>query len=506
MVLLISCVWINGKKPLWTDELTCVYLIQDHSLGHMLQALAGGADVVPPLYYLSAWTWARVAGVSGLSLRLHSWLWVSIGFALIWGVARRWYGYWPASVGCVAAFCLSRLVLYHNSEVRFYGFFLGVVAFGVWVFDRINESDHLTWRQGALIALAHACLIYSHVFGVLYSGCILLAWIVADAWHQRWRPAVYVAVVIGWLAFLPWLPIFRHQTGIFGFASWIPTPTVNDLLEAFGHKIYIPLALVLIGGVALLNGRQKRVKALRQQTSAQEALFVLAVIFIVLVPVVVWFFSRQFKSVFWDRYMIPSTLGWAIVLSFICEELGMGVGGTEESRPREVTGRLLLTALLVFPIFHALMHPRIPRPDAERFPASLQGLPIALQTPHVFLPRMYYLGASNNYYYVLDWEASKDPRSDRGSNIDDQSVDGTRRYYPLPHVVSTAEFLALSPRFLYFDQHMSAWLDIRIRESGQYKLTPIPRNTPGMYLVDDGNTQVWLVERIGSAKPATLGN
>lgn len=510
LVFLVCCVWVSSKKPFWTDELTCVYLIQDHSLVHMMHALAGGADDVPPLYYLSAWTWTRVAGVSQLSLRLHSWLWISIAFVLIWTVLRRRYGYWPASVGCAAAFCLSRLVIYHNSETRFYAVFLGVVAFGVWVFDRVHESDRLRLGQMALITIAHAGMIYVHVFGVLYSGCILLAWILADAWERRWRPAVYASVMIGWLTFLPWLPIFRRQTLIFQHSSWIPIPTVTDLLEAFPHKVNLPLALIFIIGFVLLNQRRRAGRITRPQTSAQVALFFLSVIFIMLPPLALWICSRVSRSVFWDRYMIASTVGWAIILSFLCEELGLGAVedgelpagpvSVDRFEQKQFSPCWLLGLFLAFPLFHALMHPRIERPNAERLPARLEGLPIALQTPHAFLPRMYYLGSNNNYYYVLDWEASLDPRSKPGANVYDVTVDGLRRFYPLAHVVSTPDFLAQHPRFLYFDQHENAWFGLRVRQSGQYKLTLIPHDTPGMHLVDGDDTDVWLAERIGDTK------
>lgn len=495
LVFLVCCVWVNGKKPFWADELTCVYLIQDHSFVHMIHALAGGADVVPPFYYVSAWAWARVAGVSQLSLRLHSWFWISIAFAFTWAVMRRRYGYWPASAGCTAAFCLSRLVIYHNSETRFYAVFLGVVAFGVWVFDRINESDRISLGQMALIAMAHAAMVYTHVFGVLYSGSILLAWLMADARQRRWRPFVYASVVAGWLAFLPWLPIFRHQTGIFQHASWIPIPTVTDLLEAFTHKVNLPLALIIIIGFVLLSGRQRAGKMPRPQTSGQEALFLLGAIFIVLVPLALWIVSRLARSVFWDRYMIPSTIGWAIILSFLCEELGLGLGSTGGIGPW-----VLPALFLAFPLFQALLHPRLPLPNRERLPTGLQGLPIAVQTPHTFLPRMYYLGTNNNYYYVLDWEASVDPRSQPGSNIYDQTVDGLRRFYAFSHVVDSADFLAEHPRFLYLDQHENAWLDLRLRSNAQYKLTLIPRETPGLLPADSDGADVWLVERVDAPK------
>ena len=224
----------------------------------------------------------------------------------------------PASAGCTAAFCLSRLVIYHNSETRFYAVFLGVVAFGVWVFGRINELDRIRLGpDGADCCGACPRMVYTHVFGVLYSGCILLAWLVSDARQHRWRPSVYASVAVGWLAFLPWLPIFRHQTGILQHASWIPIPTVTDLLEAFTHKVNLPLSLIIIIGFVLLTGRRRSGKMLRPQTSAQEALFWLSAIFIVLVPVAIWIVSRLTRSVFWDRYMIPSTIGWAIILSFL---------------------------------------------------------------------------------------------------------------------------------------------------------------------------------------------
>jgi hypothetical protein len=120
---------------------------------------------------------------------------------------------------------------------------------------------------------------------------------------------VYASVVIGWLVFLPWLPIFHRQTAVFQHGSWIPVPTVTDLLEASGLKINLPLALVFIIGFVLLNQRQGAGRTRRPQTSAQKALFLLSAIFIVVVPLALWVFSRVDRSVFWDRYMIASTLG-----------------------------------------------------------------------------------------------------------------------------------------------------------------------------------------------------
>ena len=104
---------------------------------------------------------------------------------------------------------------------------------------------------------------------------------------------------------------------------------------------------------------------------------------------------------------------------------------------------------------------------------------MAMQTPHAFLPRMYYLGTNSNYYYVLDWEASIDSRSQPGSNIYDQTVDGLRRFYAFSHVVDSPDFLAEHSRFLYLDQHENAWLDLRLRSNAQYKLTLIPARHPG---------------------------
>jgi hypothetical protein len=478
----------------------------------MMHALKGGADVVPPLYYVSLWPWARIGGVSELSLRLHSSLWLIGGFALIWAVLRRRYGYWPASAGCLAAFCLSRLVLYQNSEARFYGFFLAVVAFGVWVYDRIYESDHLRLGQAALIALAHAGIVLTHVYGGLYSGAILLAWILADLWQRRWRPAVYASVVAGWLAFLPWLPIFRHQAEIFGHESWIPVPSINDLLDAFSHKVNLPLALILIVGFALLNRRPSTGRALRPQTPPQEALLVLSSILIVFVPVVAWGFSRLFRSLFWDRYMIPSTFGWAIVLTFLCERLSISADDASESaqKPgmialtgRRTVPRLLLASFLAFPILYGWMHPSMPRPNAERLPPDLAGLPVVLDTPQAYLPRVHYLGTNSNYYFILDWEAAIDPKSEKGTSVNHIMIDLLNQYYSLPHAVSTTDFLSRHPRFLFFDQHVSAWFDLRVRQNGRYKLTHIPRNTPGMILVDDGSTEVWLAER---TKPASAAS
>ena len=56
-----------GHQSFWIDEIITVELVSK-PLVEMLRAIPG-AESTPPLYYVVAWLWSRVAGVDEAGLR-----------------------------------------------------------------------------------------------------------------------------------------------------------------------------------------------------------------------------------------------------------------------------------------------------------------------------------------------------------------------------------------------------------------------------------------------------
>src|SRR5664279_6585640 len=71
-VLLTACVLGSARKEIWIDEVHTLVVTTDHSVPHMMHALANAVDGGMPLYYLLAHGWGLLFGNSLLALRLLS--------------------------------------------------------------------------------------------------------------------------------------------------------------------------------------------------------------------------------------------------------------------------------------------------------------------------------------------------------------------------------------------------------------------------------------------------
>ncbi len=251
VALAICCVLTSAKKFFWYDEVNSANLVADPSLSHMIGTIAAGGESAPPLYHMLLWLWARVAGQSELALRAPSCAMMIVALVLVWVTLRRRYSLQATAVGVLVTFPLSALVLYHVAEARFYGFLTALVALATYLYARaILAPERLSWKLLAAIAATHAALIYTHVYGAMYSAAILVAWVVADRCAGRWRPANYAAIVAGWATFIPWVPSLRRAADLAHPRGWITAPTPGALIEVFGVAMR-RLPVVVIGFVLL---------------------------------------------------------------------------------------------------------------------------------------------------------------------------------------------------------------------------------------------------------------
>ena len=184
---------------------------------------------VPPLYFVLGWLWARAFGVTELSLRLFSALGMSVACFVTWITLRRNYRFWPTVIGTLGAFCVADLVLTQNAEARMYGLFLAVCSLGVLEFDVINRKQYCSTATLLVNALIHAAIVQTHLFGIIYSGAILCAFIIRDRFFNLFRPRVYLSIVVGWLSLIPYIPTFLNQADAGNPRAWIPMPDLNHL-------------------------------------------------------------------------------------------------------------------------------------------------------------------------------------------------------------------------------------------------------------------------------------
>jgi len=183
--LVIACVLCSLHKQAWMDEVFTWTELSDPSLWHLYYAVKHGADGGMPLFYTTAWLWAKAFGTAVLTLRLYSCVTMCAALLVTWRTLRRFYGTWATAFGVLTFWGTSGLVLDENAEARFYGLFLLTVAFALNIYMRLNVQPRPKLQLLVLSLFSQSALVLSHVLGIIYGGLMLLGLILSDAVRRR---------------------------------------------------------------------------------------------------------------------------------------------------------------------------------------------------------------------------------------------------------------------------------------------------------------------------------
>lgn len=514
VVLLVACVVVARRKHLWHDEVFSWILVTDPSATHMLGAIAGGAEAAPPLYHLTARLWLAIAGQSELALRL----WSSVGFALslivLWRVLRRSYDPTVAAAAAVVPFAISPLLWYQNAEARFYGTFTLAAALAFAATDLAARRPSRARLAG--VALAHAALVMSHIFGFFYGGALLGGLAVRDAIALargrpaigRWRP--YAAAVAGWLPFALWIPAFITQAEVGVPHSWIPVPTRRALRQAYGTDGVRTFMLVVLGAgllawVARHLHRRSRDEPRHATVAGEPDPLPWLAVAVAAVPLGVYVISHVAMSVFVDRYMLPGLFAYGVAIAAACTELSRAYArwrGDAQHRVR-IGARAVLVGLalasLLLPLRWAAARQEFPRPGEALVRAAGPSTPIVTESPLEYLPVTYYSGKpAAPFFFALDWESALAPDAALQATVDYKMMRNWRRWgFLADGIVEADSILCRLPRFVVVDEPGRLWYDRHIAGDSAF-------STRTLYAERDSATGWWRDKRIVLVERRTL--
>jgi uncharacterized membrane protein len=212
--------------PMWGDELFTVQAVQK-PIGAMVEMVRG--DIHPPLYFLLAHYWIRIApGESLWQLRL-----LSVVFALLATIAldRLWLKHVPPRLRawCLALWTFSACLLLYSRMARSYSLqVLGfiVVAWAAWRWSQ----EFASWKRLLIWSGSLAALLYTHyVPGIA-------AWVGANLLlfgSARARPGRLLAgnaIVLA--AYLPWLMTLASVLAVWRAKPGLLLLSSNSLLES----------------------------------------------------------------------------------------------------------------------------------------------------------------------------------------------------------------------------------------------------------------------------------
>jgi mannosyltransferase len=207
------------SSHLWLDEALSVNIAR-LPLSHLTGALR--QDGAPPLYYVILHGWIRVLGSSDGTVRALSGAFSVATAPVMWLLGRRLAGRRGGWVALLL-FAASPFATHYATEARMYSLLSLLAAAALLAVLRALERP-TTGRLAAVAALV-ALLLYTHYWSLylLVAAGALLAWM---GWRRDSAPArkVALALAVGTLAFVPWLPVFVFQARHTGTPWSGPTP------------------------------------------------------------------------------------------------------------------------------------------------------------------------------------------------------------------------------------------------------------------------------------------
>lgn len=240
------------SSELWLDEALSVN-IAALPLSELPDALR--QDGHPPLYYALLHGWMAVVGEGDTAVRALSGIISVATLPLAWIAGRR-VGGRPLAVAALVVVAVSPYAIRYGSETRMYSLVMLLVFAGWLLVD--DALRRPTWPRLVALALIAGALLWTHYWSMWLlaaTGVVLLwqAWRRPDPERRRRALRCALALVVGGLLFLPWLPVFLYQAANTG-TPWAtperPTGAVALTFTDFGGGDF--LEADLFAGVLVL--------------------------------------------------------------------------------------------------------------------------------------------------------------------------------------------------------------------------------------------------------------
>ena len=493
--LLTAGLLMTHKSSFWYDEMATWTLVSDPSALHMLRTIAVGGENNPPLYHFVLRAWMAVFGGSESAMRALTSVSFAATAAVLWLTLRKAYRTRAVALGVTTALCGAKIVFDQLAQARFYGFFVLLTVIAVAMTFELARSAAPSRRMLIAAFASQLALVYCHLFGLLYSGALAVAIVLLDADRRRFRPRVYMTYIAAWIAFLPWVPATLQQATLAKPRSWIPRPTMVDFVRLVEKEaVWLPLTIVLIAVIAAWELRRRASDGpnVSLRTRADRQALQIIGLALILVVVTVFLESLVAVPVFMDRYVMPSVVGWAIVITHLAQMAGessadgtlLGAEGTRSLWSLSTvswSGFVLVIAAM--PLAQACYAPSNGAPARVAVAPDLANVPIVMESALGFWPVHHYATEGQRVVFPLDWPLALDPKN-AGASVQEYKL--MRLYHERGYlgddVQETSWVLCHFDRFVVVDEPDHLWLERRVASDSAYRVSDIPSSKPGVVL------------------------
>ncbi|MGI8984579.1 MAG: glycosyltransferase family 39 protein [Acidimicrobiales bacterium] len=313
-------------SPLWLDEAQTVAIAR-LPLADLAEGLRH--DGAPPLFYVILHLWMGIFGESDLAVRFLPGVFGVLALPLAWVAGRRLGGptaAWPAVILLAA----SPFAVRYATEVRMYSLVVLLVLVG---YLAVTELLRRPRSRRALVAtgVVTGALLLTHYWAMylLFVAGVTLV-VVARRGAQPARDGArrgLAAMVVGSLAFVPWLPSFLYQVRHTG-TPWGAAGRLRSLVDTVFHfsggywdpGLVVGLATYGLMGLALfarpIDGRHLEFDLHTRPGGRHLAIVGFGTLAVAIVATVVGgsAFAPRYASVMFPMVILLAALGFRVLL------------------------------------------------------------------------------------------------------------------------------------------------------------------------------------------------
>jgi len=248
----------TADSHLWLDEALSVNIAR-LPLSRLPEALRH--DGAPPFYYVALHGWMAVFGTGTIAVRALSGVFAVAAMPFMWIAGCRLGGRRLATVALVIL-ATSPFAVRYGTEARMYSLMtllalLGWLALG-------DLLQRFSWPRAAAVSVLTGLLLLTHYWSLYLlavAGTFVAVRAIRGPAEERTEARrAAMAMAVGGLAFLPWLPSFLYQLRHTG-TPWAGSPDFRVLFDTvfqftggfwdpgfiFGILAWLLIALALLG-------------------------------------------------------------------------------------------------------------------------------------------------------------------------------------------------------------------------------------------------------------------
>ena len=453
LLLVASISFRAAGKPLWHDEIYTWHIARLPSVAAIMQSLAEGLDVAPPLNVLLTRLSHSLLGYEPIATRLPGVLGFLLLCVCLFQIVHRRANL--AGALTAMAFPLFTAVYPQSYEARPYGLMLGLSALAVFCWLRAVEVEGRRSMALAGLAIAATAAMWSHFYAVFVFMALAAGEFVRSLQRRRIDNSVWIALVAPLITVPFLIPILRAAFS-YSPTSWAPASfssigaTYTTLLGP-ASKLIVALAAMWL----LFGQRAGRMAGVTRPAPIHE---VTASIVLLLLPCFAGLAAVFSGACFTERYVAPTVIGFSLAAGWMVHQ-------ASQSRP--AFG--IIFVLVVGGMFVKLCATPPPRYEsvADEHPLLVNASgnePIVIADGLLFLELWHHARSelASRLYFVNDVGAALEHT---GNDSIERNFVVLRRWSDVK-IVDYEAFVSAHERFLVYENRDPRWLTARLLQSG----------------------------------------